>query len=285
MKAVRDVVSAIRNRRIDEVGSLCEWPEDRVRAGDWSPVQWFDPKLAEAARTVSELPGMERLHDIWELAPPPGGRFMHAFERVAEGTERPDDVRTFDSISTRLRTSMVGVPDASWRRRSGSASLVKSYLDRAGWVLLAARAQTDGARVVALVSREKCLGNAYVAVVTETVTQAKALCLLWNCTASLVQLLNLRSRKLMYARWSVGQLASVRLPVSVRSGEVASALAGVFDRLSHEPLQPWAHADADSVRRRIDDAIAEPYGLSTSDLADWRGRLAREPTIANRSPL
>ena len=36
--AVREVVDVIRNRRIDEVGSVCEWPEDLVRAGDWSPV-------------------------------------------------------------------------------------------------------------------------------------------------------------------------------------------------------------------------------------------------------
>ena len=48
--AVHDVVAAIRSRRIDEVGSVCEWPEDLVQAGDWSPVQWFDPKLAEAAQ-------------------------------------------------------------------------------------------------------------------------------------------------------------------------------------------------------------------------------------------
>lgn len=285
VEAVQDVVAAIRNRRIDEVGSVCEWPEDLVRAGDWSPVQWFDPELARAARSVRELPAMARLGDTCELAPPPGGRFMHAFERVDDGAVGPDDVATFDSVSTRLRTSMTGVPDATWRPRPGKDSLVTSYLARAGWVLLAARARTNNASVVAVWTREKCLGNAYVAVVTNTVRQAKALCVLWNSTPTLLQLLSMRSKMLMYPKWSVGQLESVRVPELIRTVEVESALASAFDRLRHERLRSWAGADTDSVRQEIDDAVAEAYGLSTSVFADWRGRLAREPTVANRSPI
>ena len=283
--AVHEVVDAIRNRRIDEVGSVCEWPQDLVRAGDWSPVQWFDPALALAARKVKELPGMARLGDTCELAPPPGGRFMHAFERVGDGAVGPDDVATFDSVSTRLRTSMTGVPDASWRPRPGKDSLVTSYLARAGWVLLAARARTNNAAVVAVWSREKCLGNAYVAVVTNTVRQAKALCVLWNSTPTLLQLLSMRSKMLMYPKWSVGQLESVSVPELIRTTAVQSALASAFDRLRREPLRSWAYADTDSVRREIDDAIAEAYAIPRDVLADWRERLAKEPTIANRSPI
>ena len=284
-EAVGNIVDAIREQRVDEVGSVCEWPEDLVRAGDWSPVQWFDPELAGAARTIGELPGTARLRDVWELAPPPGGRFLHAFERVADGPIRPDDVATFDSISTQIRRSMVSVPDAHWRPRPAKTSLVESYLARAGWVLLAARAQTDGARIVAVWSREKCLGNAYVAVVTNTVPQAKALCVLWNSTVSLLQLLNMRSRKLMYVRWSVAQLESVMVPVSLSTRKVESALVRVFDRFCNDPLLPWAQADTDPVRREIDDTVAEAYGISGTALAGWRERLAREPTVANRSVI
>ena len=285
IEAVQDVVAAIRNRRFDEVGSACEWPQDLVRNGDWSPVQWFDPELAGAARTVRELPAMARLGDICELAPPPGGRFLHAFERVSDGAVGPDDVATFDSVSTRLRTSMAGVPDASWRPRPGKGSLVNSYLARAGWVLLAARARTNNAAVVAVWSQEKRLGNAYVAVVTKTVREAKALCVLWNGTPTLLQLLSMRSKMLMYPNWSVGQLEAICVPELIRTTEVEFTLASAFDRLRHEPLQPWAGAEADPVRREIDDTVAEAYGLSTGVVADWRRRLAKEPTVANRSPI
>ena len=66
---------------------------------------------------------------------------------------------------------------------------------------------------------------------------------------------------------------------------MSSDLADVYARFSREPLQPWAQADTDPVRREIDEAVAEAYGVSAADLADWRERLAKEPTVANRSPL
>ena len=89
----------------------------------------------------------------------------------------------------------------------------------------------------------------------------------------------------MYVRWSVGQLGAVMVPVSLPTREVESALVRVFDRFYDDPLLPWARADADPVRREIDDTVAEVYGISASVLGDWRERLAKEPTVANRSPL
>ena len=98
-------------------------------------------------------------------------------------------------------------------------------------------------------------------------------------------MLNLRSKMLMYPKWSVVLLESVKVPESLRNPEVESVLVEIYDRRCHEPLQPWAHADADPVRREIDEAVAEACGISGTVLADWRERLAREPTVANRSPL
>ena len=89
----------------------------------------------------------------------------------------------------------------------------------------------------------------------------------------------------MYARWSVAQLESVMVPVSLSTRKVESALVRVFDRFCDDPLLPWAQADTDPVRREIDDAVAEAYGISGTALADWRERLAREPTVANRSAI
>ena len=37
--------------------------------------------------------------------------------------------------------------------------------------------------------------------------------------------------------------------------------------------------------RKIDQAVAEAYGLSGTVLTDWRERLAQEPTVAIRSPV
>ena len=122
-------------------------------------------------------------------------------------------------------------------------------------------------------------------VVTETLAQAKALSLVWNSTPVLLQLLSMRTKMLMYVQWSVSQLGSVRVPTSLENAETQAALEAVYDRVCRDRLQPWAQADADPVRRKIDDAVAEAYGLSPNVLADWRRRIATEPTVANRSPF
>ena len=297
--AVRDVVAAIRHRRIDEVGSVCEWPEDRVRVGDWSPVQWFDPELARAARTIRELPDMVALREVFEIGPP-GQSIRDEFERVDDGALRESRgggfgaaaVPVFDSVSGRLRSSLAGEPDAYWRarpaarrRRRAKAGLVESHIRRAGWILLALRAYTHNASVMALCYHEKSLGNGFIPVITPTVTQAKALCVLWNSTPNTLQLLNMRSRKLTYPMWSVEHLASVQVPRSLDVDEVASRLVGVYDRVADTRLQPWCRADTDPIRRAIDESASQAYGISAASVADWRERLTDEPTMANQAAL
>ena len=107
----------------------------------------------------------------------------------------------------------------------------------------------------------------------------------WNSTPVLLQLLNMRTKMLMYLSWSVAQLGPVRVPASLGDSEGQASLVADYDRLCRARLQPWSHADTDPVRREIDDAVAQAYGISPRVLADWRERMAKEPTIANRSPL
>ena len=151
-------------------------------------------------------------------------------------------------------------------------------------MLLMNRARVNNARVVGVCAAAKSSGSGFMPVETETQAQAKALCVVWNSTPVLLQLLNMRMKMLMYLSWSVAQLGSVRVPPSLGdAAEAQAALVAVYDRLCRARLQPWAHANIDPVRCEIDEAVAEAYGISGTVLADWRERLAREPTVANRS--
>ena len=281
VQAVQDVVAAIRSRRVDEVGSVCEWPDDLVRAGDWSPVQWFDPKLAEAATEIQAASGLCRLDALYKI----GLRLRDAFERVTDRSSTDGDVAVFDSVSSELRVSLAGEPDAVWRPKPGKESQAGSFAARMGWMLLMNRARVNNTRVVGVCAAAKSSGSGFMPVETETQAQAKALCLVWNSTPVLLQLLNMRTKMLMYLNWSVAQLGSVRVPASLGDSGGQASLVAVYERLCHARLQPWAHADTDPIRREIDDAVADVYGISASVLTDWRERLATEPTIANQSPL
>ena len=157
-EAVQDVVAAIRNRRIDEVGSVSE---DLVRAGDWSPVQWYDPKLAEAAGQIRQAPGLSQLTALYDMEPA-GQRIRDAFEQVTDGSSTGADVDVFDSVSSDLRVSLASAPDAAWRPRPGKESMVRSYLARMGWALLTNRARVNNARLVAVCAAAKGFGSGFI---------------------------------------------------------------------------------------------------------------------------
>ena len=89
----------------------------------------------------------------------------------------------------------------------------------------------------------------------------------------------------MYAKWAAGQLESVRVPKSLCQPEIESALAEVLEHFGDEPLLPWQKANTDAARHALDEVAANAYGISGTVLADWRERLANEPTVANLSPM
>ena len=47
-----EAAEAIISGKPGHWGNVHQWPADRVRAGDWTPVQWFDGALAQAARKL-----------------------------------------------------------------------------------------------------------------------------------------------------------------------------------------------------------------------------------------
>ena len=173
---------------------------------------------------------------------PAGQRIRDAFERdfeqVTDGSSTGEDVDVFDSVSSELRVSLASAPDAAWRPRPGKESMVRSYLARMGWALLTNRARVNNARLVAVCAAAKSFGSGFMPVVTETRAQAKALCLVWNSTPVLLQLLNMRTKMLMYLSWSVAQLGSVRVPALLGDAAEAQELIAVYDRLRRERLQP-----------------------------------------------
>ncbi len=47
-----EAADAIASGDLGNWGTVTLWPADRVREGDWSPVQWYDGELAEIARSL-----------------------------------------------------------------------------------------------------------------------------------------------------------------------------------------------------------------------------------------
>ena len=92
-------------------------------------------------------------------------------------------------------------------------------------------------------------------------------------------LLNRRGKTLTYPTWQVAHLREIRIPK--QDNPAWDALKDAFDLTCDEELLPMRQAEECEVRQIIDEAAALALGVEPDVVADWRRRLAAEPTITN----
>ena len=257
------IARAIANGEWDAIGTACSWPAEWMRAGDWSPIQWYDSRLATAARDIVQASGMKRAIDLYSFGS--GRSIRDEFEKVPVSEETTDDIWIFTSIAEPLRTTLDGKPDARWRvkpverrRRRARAGLTEEHLEKASYVLAALSYSTTSSRTTAQYCSSTSIGTVYVPIGAADQAEAKALNVIWNSTPTLLQLLSMRSKKATYPQWSIHQLEGVRIPARVNDPNVVEVLAKVHDELAGQEIGRLQHAADDPVRHAIDASRARP---------------------------
>ena len=278
------VTTAIAPGQIGDWGHVHLWPEDRVRTGDWTPVQWYDGTLADVCWELehnSSLP-LEPL-GLRHAIGPMGRAAQNSWRRCSPKEAQEDDraVRIFDTISSKVHQALAGTPD-QWVMPGGGkrVHLWQRILDQGSTLLVAERYDTVGGRLTAIYNEQPTFGFGWRPVATTTSEMSKAICLWLNSTPARLLLLNRRAKKLTYPSWSTAHWKQILIPKHDSPG--IRRLARAFDAVATQELDPLQLAHADPTRRAIDDAAADALGLERETVADWRSRLAAEPTIANR---
>ena len=93
-------------------------------------------------------------------------------------------------------------------------------------------------------------------------------------------MLNQRTRKLTYPKWSLAQLRQVRIPTPDNPGW--DALADAWQQVRDLELLPMRDGEKCEARRVIDEAAAAALDVSAETVAGWRAMLAAERTVTNR---
>ena len=271
------IADAITSAAPEHWGSVRRWPANRVRAGDWTPVQWYDGELAEAAAELESNPRLEPAGRRFEIGPA-GRRIRETYGACEE--DASGCVRLFWSNSGELRRKMRGEPE-DWRRpKSGRENLAQRYWQQRSHLLVAARCNVVSGRLTAIWSPIPAVGSAWTPVSVTDQKYAKGLAAWWNSTPARLMLLNQRSKTLTYPSWSLAQLRQISIP---KPDHFAwDALKDAFDEACETELLPMGRAEECPARRVVDEAAALACGLDSDLLADWRRRLAAEPTITNR---
>ena len=141
------------------------------------------------------------------------------------------------------------------------------------------RLDTIGGRLTGLWSAKPSFGW-WVPIAVPDRDRQKALAAWWNSTPVRLMLLNRRAQKLTYPTWQLTHLKEIRIPKP--ENPAWGLLTAAFNEACETELMPMRQADVCDARRVIDDAAAIACGLDATRLADWRRRLAAEPTVTNR---
>ena len=262
-------------------GHVHHWPADRVRSGDWTPVQWYDGTLAQAA---SELECNTLLEPAGSrFAVGPDGRSVQDAYEIGEPDE--DDsgaIPGFHSVSGELRRTMLGVPDVWYVPRRHPRRNMDRWIEQSSkhrsHLLVPMRLDTVSGRLTGLWTEQPSFGW-WVPIAVQDEQIAKALAAWWNSTPVRLMLLNRRAQKLTYPTWQLAHLREIRIPKP--DSPAWTSLRDAFDQVCDRELLPMRQAEECDARKIIDRAAAAALGVDAEILADWRRRLASEPTITN----
>ena len=261
-------------------GTEHPWPWPRVRAGEWTAAQFFDVELAHAIHDLAALAGtmLVRAGDLCRIEPE-GRRVRDAFLR-----ESPPDAPWKAPIlwdhSTHVQTSMEAEPDVLGSPKPDRAGYAGHLRAKSSRLLIVNRLRTNTVRVSACYASEPVLGSSWTPVTPISPDPAfeHALCAWWNSTPGILTLLNSRSKALDYARFSLDSLRSLLVPDPSRVD--ITALTEAFASSRSKTLHPWAKMLDCSTREAIDQAAARVLRIDGRTIADWRRRIACEPTVS-----
>ena len=276
-----ETADAITAGRAGKCGSACLWPAARVQAGNWTPVQWYDPGLAEIAWSIEESPLLERLQERRAVGPA-GQRIQDAYSHHSEDKRHVTAAeRGFHSVSSAIRRTLKGTPDVWYVPRAGKENLAARYALQRSRLLVPMRFYTVAGRLTGLWAAEPSFGW-WMPVAIPSKAEGQALAAWFNSTPVRMMLLNRRARKLTYPVWQVAHWREIRVP---KLGNPAwDDLTAAYREVCETAIQRMQNPDC-PVRCRIDNAAAAALGRDPDELADWRRRIAAEPTVSGRAAI
>ena len=250
-----------------------------MRDGDWTPVQWYDGTLAQAARDVERSKMLEAAGARYRTGP--SGQSVQDAYQVGD-KDTPGAIPGFHSVSEALRRTIRGEHDVWYVPRRGRRRKMEQLIGEnealRNHLLVPMRLDTIGGRLTGVWTAQPSFGW-WVPIAVPDEDRQKALAAWWNSTPVRLMLLNRRAQKLTYPTWQLAHLREIRIPKP--DNPAWGFLRTVFDQVCDRELLPMRHAEECGARRVIDEAAASVLEVETRVLADWRRRLAAEPTITN----
>ena len=263
-----------------------EWPSARVAAGDWTPVQYYDGALAALAQSIDEQDATTPLGDMASVEPG-GQRLRDAFVNPLD--HRPkSEYQVVWTHDTNDRQTMRSFSDFATEPKQAKREYATNVLwPKASRMLVACKINPQAIRVAAVHLPQPALGQPFIPVtplphISPPAETMEAWCAYLNSTPAILSFMNRRQKKLTYADYSLDQLRAIPVPDPSKCD--LAPLQDAFRELGKSTLMPWPQMDKCPVRTELDATAATVLGIDPAEIADWRQRIVREPTVSNRRP-
>ena len=276
----------IRTGRLGDLGRICEWPRERVDAGDWSPAVFYDAELAEACWQLDNFPDTKpnRFARLGDLYPVNTTRQTVGQTKWVWCDEGEAEVSVAKSASESGQTHIQGRVDG-WAKRSPAQQEnqreLNSLTKKAGRLLVANSQRTTTSRLVAVAFASPVVGYAWTPVQDVAIEDAQALAVWINSTIGYILLRKYASRTI---DWPMYQPAAIKqLVVPNTAGKhwehMRQPLLDAY-RVTYDMTVPQYREPNTEVRQAWDRAAAKAAGISSRKIDGWRQLMEDEPFVS-----
>ena len=245
-----------------------------MRAGNWTPVQWFNPRLARTADEINALPRLIVAGDTYPMTDNPTAVMIN-FDYA-----RSDDGNAFCTIAEDTMQTIQAEPESKATPKSGKEHKAANAWTKATRFLITMRFSTTSSRLLAIYSEKPAISSAYFSVGVNNTEQEKAFAVFLNSSFGVIQMLNRRTKKLTYPNYEMGHIKTLMLPDPNKAD--LAPLLHAFEKIKDTPLERLARCAEDPARKILDRAAAESIGIDPAITDQWREWLSQEPTITNK---
>ena len=280
---------AIEEGNVEKInyGTVQEWPESRIREGNWGAVQFLSPYLCEKFDSLR------------------AGRLFQSVALGEAAVIRPDGVgvrNTFGRSSlpavggmtalwdhkTDVTQSMAAETDTYITAKPGKEKQAENLWKRRGRLLLPMRVRLNTVRTLGVRVEHPALGSAWTPCKprvpeADAETMEKALCVYLNSSVGVLALLGDRSNKaLSYPRFSMDDLKKIPVPDFAAVDGAAARLAKAYDAHAKDVFLPLPRMNDCRTRRALDRAVADALELGAEAVSAIRRSFVEEPSVTGR---
>ena len=269
-------------------GTVQEVDSAKIEAGDWGAVQFFSPHLCDRFSDLArgELFPVVTLGEIASVGPL-GRRIRDSFTR---GSMPDSQGRTaLWQHDTTVTQSMLPKPDTHIAAKPDKAHLADRYWKQRSRLLLPTHLNLPTVRVTTVRLDTPVVGSLWVpcniGVEQDSLADwEKALCVYLNSSVGVLSLLGDRTnKKPTYPNLSIDDLRKLIVPnFSALGDEALTDFAAAYDRYAQETLLPLPMMGADPIRRALDEAIANSFGIAPELISTIRRNLSAEPSVTGK---